>query len=139
MSAFRVARAGSLLGCCSCATSAASPEPAGDSSDDSATQSANPLAEQPRGCEVSPAQRCADEAEHGGVVDGEADGDARESPRESPSRSASFSLWDANRLRSFTSMSLLSLTSESSEWACEEDKELEGDYGWYEDITIDAL
>ena len=140
MSAFRVARAGSLLGCCSCATSAASPEPAGDSSDDSVTQSANPLAEQPRGCEVSPAQRCADEAEHGGVVDGEADGDACESPRESPSRSASFSLWDANRLRSFTSMSLLSLTSDSSEWAaCEDDKELEGDYGWYEDITHDAL
>ena len=74
------------------------------------------------------------------VVDGEADGDARESPRESPSRSASFSLWDANRLRSFTSMSLLSLTSDSSEWAaCEDDKELEGDYGWYEDITHGAL
>ena len=134
MSAFRVARAGSLLGCCSCATSAASPEPAGDSSDDSATQSANPLAEQPRSCDTGPARRCENE-DGGEAVGEEAGGDACESP----SRSSSFSLWNANRLRSFTSMSLLSLTSESSEWACEEDKELEGDYGWYEDITHDAL
>ena len=134
MSAFLSPRAGSFLACCSCTTAASSPEPAGDLSDESTTQSANPLAEQPRSCDTGPVRRCENE-DGGEAVGGEASGDACESP----SRSSSFSLWNANRLRSFTSMSLLSLTSESSEWACEEGKELEGDYGWYEDITIDAL
>ena len=47
-------------------------------------------------------------------------------------------LVDANRHGACFDVAL-SLTSDSSEWAaCEDDKELEGDYGWYEDIR-DAL